>query len=113
VAFGVRNIARQEALFAEMLRVLRPGGRFAVLEIFSPRSGFVGAGYDLYLRHLIPVMGTLVGGDGPAYRHLAASVKAFGLPEEFAAKLSAAGFVRVTSRGMNFGTIGLVGGEKP
>ncbi len=113
VAFGVRNVARLDDLLAELLRALRPGGRLAVLEIFSPRSDLLGAGYDLYLRRVIPAMGTLVGGDGPAYRHLAASVKAFGRPEALEGRMARAGFTRVRSRSMNLGTIGLVQGDRP
>lgn len=113
VAFGVRNVARLDELLVEVLRVMRPGGRLAVLEIFSPRSDFLGAGYDFYLRRVIPAMGTLVGGDGPAYRHLAASVKAFGRPEALEARMTRAGFTRVQSRSMNMGTIGLVQGDRP
>jgi demethylmenaquinone methyltransferase / 2-methoxy-6-polyprenyl-1,4-benzoquinol methylase len=112
VAFGVRNVTALDGLLAELLRVLRPGGRLAVLDIFAPRSGAVGRGYELYLRHLVPALGAVVGGDVAAYRHLAASVRAFGRPEDLAARLRSAGFTEVGWRSMQLGAIGLVWGDR-
>ena len=113
VAFGVRNIPALDALLAELGRALRPGGRLAVLDIFAPRGGLTGGAYGLYLRHLVPALGAAVGGDGPAYRHLAASAGAFGRPEELAARLRGAGFQKVGWRALQLGAIGLVWGDRP
>ncbi|MBI5835925.1 MAG: ubiquinone/menaquinone biosynthesis methyltransferase [Candidatus Eisenbacteria bacterium] len=112
VAFGVRNVVALDELMRELRRTLRPGGRLAVLDIFAPASGLVGVCYGLYLRHLVPALGAAVGGDGAAYRHLSASVRAFGRPGDLAARMEGAGFRGVGFRSMQLGAIGLVWGEK-
>ena len=112
VAFGVRNVIALDRLLDGAMRVLRPGGRLAILDIFAPSNDLLGRGYSIYLRHFVPALGAAVGGDGAAYRHLAASVHAFGRPEELAARLASAGFANARYRAMNLGTIGLVWGDR-
>jgi demethylmenaquinone methyltransferase/2-methoxy-6-polyprenyl-1,4-benzoquinol methylase len=94
VAFGIRNIADPLQAMREVYRVLRPRGRFVVLEFSMPRGG-LGALYRLYFRRLLPRLGALVSGDGSAYTYLPASVARFPTPGPFAALMEEAGFVGV------------------
>jgi demethylmenaquinone methyltransferase/2-methoxy-6-polyprenyl-1,4-benzoquinol methylase len=76
-AFVVRNLDDPLQGFAEMLRVVRPGGRVACLEISHPPSPLFGALFTLYFGRLVPLLGRLVGRSADAYTYLPTSASAF------------------------------------
>lgn len=76
VAFGVRNFEHLDRGYAEMARVLRPGGRLVVLELSVPPSPLVRPFYKLYTRGVIPLLGRLVSSDSRAYTYLPESIAA-------------------------------------
>jgi demethylmenaquinone methyltransferase/2-methoxy-6-polyprenyl-1,4-benzoquinol methylase len=86
VGFGVRNVADLDAAIAELRRVLRPGGRLAILEITRPR-GPLRVFYSLWFDRIVPLLGKILPG-GEAYTYLPASVRRFPGPDELAARLS-------------------------
>jgi demethylmenaquinone methyltransferase/2-methoxy-6-polyprenyl-1,4-benzoquinol methylase len=102
VAFGIRNVADVDAALREVHRVLRPGGRFVILEFSMPR-GPLGALYRLYFGTLLPRIGGLVSGDRGAYAYLPASVQSFDSPEELDARLRRAGFAEVSKQALTLG----------
>ena len=96
VGFGVRNVADLEAALAELHRVLRPGGRLAILEITQPR-GVLRPFFSLWFERIVPLLGKILPG-GKAYTYLPASVRRFPGAEELAALLEQRGFEQVRFR---------------
>lgn len=96
VGFGVRNVADLERALAELRRVLRPGGRLAILEITQPR-GALRLFFSLWFDRVVPALGKLLPG-GSAYTYLPASVRRFPTAEELVALLDRAGFSDVRVR---------------
>ena len=105
VAFGIRNVERPELACREMARVLRPGGRLAILEFGVPRIPGVRTCYLWYFKYVLPLIGRMVSGHNAAYSYLPASVGTFPPPAEFAEILARAGFVGVEAVPLTFGIV--------
>jgi len=84
VGFGARNFSDLEAGLAEMIRVVRPGGRVVVLEITTPQRPPLSVFFELWFDQVVPALGK-VAGDAQAYSYLPDSVRRFPGPEELAA----------------------------
>lgn len=102
IAFGVRNVTRIDTALAEILRVLRPGGRLLCLE-FSRPAAPVRPFYGFFSRTLIPRLGAWVSGNADAYEYLVESIRRFPDQEEFRALLETAGFTEVSWKNFSFG----------
>ncbi|MGI8885484.1 MAG: ubiquinone/menaquinone biosynthesis methyltransferase [Gaiellaceae bacterium] len=105
VGFGVRNLDDLEGGLRELARVLRPGGKVAVLEITRPR-GLLRPFFRLWFDVLVPAAGKVLRG-GKAYTYLPASVRRFPGPEDLAALLVSAGFQEVRYRLLGGGSVAL------
>ena len=95
IAFGIRNVVDPLEACREILRVLRPGGRLAVLEFAMPTAPMLRSLYAWYFRNVLPRVGRLVSRHSDAYDYLPASVGTFFTPDEFGALVRSAGFADV------------------
>jgi demethylmenaquinone methyltransferase/2-methoxy-6-polyprenyl-1,4-benzoquinol methylase len=112
VGFGVRNLADLDRGLGEMTRVLKPGGRIAILEITQPRRPPLSTFFSVWFDRLVPRLGTLAG-DRDAYTYLPESVKRFPAPEGLAERMDAAGFERIRWTVLAGGIIAIHSGAKP
>ena len=112
VGFGVRNTVHPETALGEIWRVLRPGGRLAVLEFSTPRNGLVRGPYDWYSFTLLPWLGRLASRHSDAYRYLPISIRHWPAQEAFAAMMTGAGFVDVRYQNLLTGVAAIhIGGR--
>ena len=95
-----------------MLRVLKPGGRLAILEFGLPVVPAVRPLYLWYFNHVLPRIGRVVSRHTGAYSYLPQSVGAFPWGQAFANKLLAAGFSQVEAKPMTLGIVYLYSAKK-
>jgi len=107
VAFGVRNFPQRERNFAEVLRVLKPGGRYVILEFSRPTLAPWRAVYHVYLRHAIPAIGGVLTGDRDGFVYLNDSIRQFPTQPALAAELREAGFSAITWKDLSGGIVAL------
>ena len=110
IAYGARNIPDLDALFAEMGRVLKPGGRAVCLEIARPEGRLSRAFYGLWFDRIVPKVGGVISGDPQAYAYLPESVKEFVAPGELAVIMERNGLQNVTWDRLGGGIITLYRG---
>ena len=113
IAFGIRNVRDHAMAVADCLRVLKPGGRLAILEISTPRVPVFRQVYAWYFTRLLPRIGRLVSHHTDAYTYLPASVGAWVTPEAFSAALTGAGFAEVRAVPLTLGTVYLYTAIRP
>src|SRR5688572_8496286 len=112
IAFGIRNVQRPEVACVDMARVLRSGGRLAILEFGVPRVPGISTLYLWYFKYLLPLVGRVMSGHSVAYSYLPASVGSFPPPPEFVTILRQAGFTDIRADPLTFGIVYLYTARK-
>jgi demethylmenaquinone methyltransferase/2-methoxy-6-polyprenyl-1,4-benzoquinol methylase len=105
IAFGIRNVENIAAACAEMRRVLKPGGRIAILEFAIPLQPVIRGVYLWYFNHILPRIGRVLSRHNAAYGYLPASVSAFATPDEFVTILRPHGFVDISAVPLTLGIV--------
>lgn len=105
VAMGwvLRNVGDRPTAYREVLRLLRPGGRFVCVDMSPPRGPAARLGWKLYCGVLMPILARVMGGEGDAYRYLARSAARFPDALELEEELRRAGFGQVRHRTLALG----------
>lgn len=91
ISYGIRNVKEPLRCFQEVARVLKPGGRFAILELTRPSSLFFRISHKMYLKFCLPLLGKMAAKNIDAYRYLSKSVEEFASPAELETQLNSAG----------------------
>lgn len=104
-AFLVRNVVDRTAVFKEMARVTKPGGRVVCLETAPPTNAFLEPLFRLYFFRAVPLLGQLISGDGAAYSYLPQSTVDFPPPGELKQHMERAGLQNVVYSEKMFGTV--------
>src|SRR5262249_14817784 len=112
IAFGIRNVENVAAACDEMSRVLKPGGRLAILEFAMPAMPIVRGAYRWYFSQVLPRIGRLVSRHRAAYTYLPASVGAFQSPDELVTILRQHGFDDVRAVPLSVGIVFLYTGTR-
>lgn len=112
VAFGVRNFEHLQQGLAEMLRVLKPGGKLVVLEFSKPRRRVFRSLYNLYMNIVAPQAGKWLTKNKDAYQYLTKSVKAFPDGHEFLHILKQTGYTDTYLKTLSLGICTIYCGRK-
>lgn len=114
ISYGLRNVNDPKKALAEMLRVVKPGGRVVIAEFSTPPSGLVRGPYEFYGRHVLPRVAGAINRDAAgAYRYLNESIEQWFSQTELAALMREVGFERVGYRNLTFGIVALHRGFVP
>ena len=113
IGFGIRNVVDPAQSVREIARVLKPGGRLAILEFGEPRLPLIRGVYLWYFRYVLPRIGRWLSRHAEAYTYLPASVHAFLGPAALAAVLRDCGFDDVRVERLALGIVCLYAARKP
>jgi demethylmenaquinone methyltransferase/2-methoxy-6-polyprenyl-1,4-benzoquinol methylase len=103
MAFGLRNCTNKDKVIAEAFRMLRPGGRFFVLEFSKLKIAALEKLYDAWSFKALPQLGKLIAKDAESYQYLAESIRMFPDQETLKGMFERAGFERVKFRNLSGG----------
>jgi demethylmenaquinone methyltransferase/2-methoxy-6-polyprenyl-1,4-benzoquinol methylase len=110
--FALRNVVDIEELLAELARVVRSGGRIALLETAEPANPLLRVGHRLYFDHVVPRLGAALSSEGAAYRYLPRSVAYLPPPDELVASVATGGFPDANRRMLSGGVVQLLVGTR-
>ena len=110
--FLMRNVADLHKAIQEQYRVLKAGGRIAILDTTRPKKNILSPFIWMHMHITIPVLGRLLTGAGEAYKYLPDSSENFVTAEKMSALMAAVGFKRIGFERLMFGTIAIHWAEK-
>ncbi len=111
ISYGFRNIGHYDIALREFQRVLKVGGKLAILEFSQPRSKLFGSLYRFYFKQILPRLAGLIS-QSKAYRYLPESVEEFPPITEVVRMMVKAGFGQVSVQGLTFGVTSIFSGTR-
>jgi demethylmenaquinone methyltransferase/2-methoxy-6-polyprenyl-1,4-benzoquinol methylase len=112
IAFGLRNILHKEQALAEMIRVIKKGGKVVILEFTFPQTGLMRRFYPIYFKGILPWVGGVVSGNKEAYTYLPESVLQFQNAQEYKEMMKRSGLENVSIQRLTCGIASLMTGIK-
>lgn len=112
IAFGIRNCTNLDKVIKEAYRILKPGGRFLVMEFSKIDNFILKKMYDFYSFEIIPATGYMIAGDWDSYQYLVESIRMFPTQEEFAGLIRDCGFKFVRYENLTEGVVAIHSGIK-
>lgn len=112
MGFGLRNVTHKDLVLHEVYRVLKPGGRFVILEFSHPVVPILSKLYDQYSFHVLPTLGQWVAQDEASYRYLAESIRRHPNQETLKNMMLAAQFDRAEYQNLTGGIVAIHKGIK-
>ena len=109
--FALRNFVELGPFFAEVGRIVRPGGRIAFLDVSRPKSRLLRSGYDFYFGKVVPRIGGLLS-NADAYHYLPRSLSYLPQPEILTEQVRSAGFADIDHAQLNGGLVQLITGTR-
>lgn len=113
MSFGLRNVVEPKKALTELYRVTKPGGRIVICEFSTPPAAAIRAGYNFYLRKVMPAIAKVSSSNTEAYTYLADSIEDWPNQSTLASWIREAGFSNVAYRNLTAGVVALHRGLKP
>jgi len=113
ISFGLRNVHNPQLALGEMYRVLKPGGRIVICEFSHPPAPLLQAGYQGYLKYVMPAVTALSSSHREAYRYLMESINDWPDQSVLSQWMRTAGFTRVAYRNLTGGMVALHRARSP
>lgn len=108
----LRNVGDRQIVYQEVLRILKPGGHFAILEMSQPDNTVLRFFSRIYVVVIMPLLARLFGGNHSSFKYLAASTLEFPDKESLSREWTDAGFTDVQSTSLMMGNISMHIGKK-
>jgi len=113
ICYGIRNVKDRRRAYLEFLRVLKPKGLLTIMEFSKSNYKWLRAIYNIYISHVLPIVGGLISGSPEAYTYLYKSIQKFPDQPTLARELSNAGFVNINWKNLTGGIVALHTAQKP
>ena len=112
IAFGLRNVPDRMKALNQIVRILKPGGRFCCLEFSHVKNPILSSVYDGWSFNILPKLGQLVAGDAQSYQYLVESIRQFPSEAELCSMMANAGMVQIKVRKLSGGIAAIHSGWK-
>ena len=112
IAFGLRNVPDRMRALNQIVRILKPGGRFCCLEFSHVKNPILSSVYDEWSFNILPKLGQLVAGEAQPYQYLVESIRRFPTEAELCSMMADTGMAQIKVRNLSGGIAAIHSGWK-